>query len=837
MGLISHLTIHGKIIMQELHKELTDWDEEIPRHLEDRWKQWLQLMEGAEKLKIPRWIINKQTKQIELHTFVDASEDAYAAASYIRGIDDFGQTTCVRLIAGKARVAPIRKLSIPKLELQAALLGTRLMETILKELRIKPTKSLMWCDSQVVLSWINSDHRKYNTFVANRVGEILEITSMDQWRHVPTKMNPADAGTKLSPNISIWISGPEFLKQPEGQWPKTNLPHGTTEEIKNTVLVHYYEDAELDFIQENRYSNWEALLYHTCILKKFADWTRDRKGFVRNVSLKDRQVAESAIIRKAQWDIFTSEMEELSRYGVLNKPSKLTSLNPYLDEYGVMRANGRLDKANFLPIYTRRPIVLPPKHHVTRLIIKMYHEKYLHQADNTVVAAIHQKYFIQFGRAMLKRIKINCQKCKNIRAKPTPPQMANLPKGRLDIYAHPFTHTGVDYFGPFEVAVKRSIEKRWGVIFTCLSTRASHIELAEKLDTDAFLVCLRNFQHRRGKIKHLYSDNGTNFVGAEKEMHSLLKEINITMDKKEAAKLEIGWSFNPPSAPHFGGVWERLIRIIKNCIYEVLNTCGERRPQVETLRSALIQAEFMLNSRPLTDIAIDGIDDEVLTPFHFLIGRAGEYVPPFDPAQQELTTKQWKMVQHYSRHFWNKWKKEYIPTLLKRNKWTGKIVPIKVNDIVVIADDNIPHGKWLKGRVIETHVAADGQVRSVMIQTVKGIYKRPAVNVAILDVRRDEEEQNNETSTVIMNYHQEILPETNKRKFEKIRQFDPHAIEPIQAPGKILIDESDPSIMEKAAINFASWGKRQKIDIDAVKGMRDKAMKHKNGHLKKKSLV
>ncbi|XP_053697434.1 uncharacterized protein LOC128744438 [Sabethes cyaneus] len=767
LGLISNLIVHGKTLLQELHKFSKEWDTAVPDELCGQWLSFLDKLKQAENLSIPRCIL-VEYGPIQLHAFVDSSEKALAACVYARSESRYG--IHIQLITAKTRVAPIKPISIPRLELQAAVMGTRLIETVKRELRLQIQSITLWSDSQTVLAWIKNTNKRYTPYINVRVGEILDTTAKDQWRWVPSEENPADEATKENVGKSKWYTGPRFLKQASDTWPLSRARHLTCEE---EILFH----GECDIIDENDFSDWWRLLKRYRFILKFVNQTREKRS---NFTVADRRYIENILYRKAQWQAFPVEMEVLTNGNSVTRPSNLVKLNPFLDQFGVMRSNGRLARALGLPEQLRLPIILPQKHHVTRLIIRDAHERKWHQGNDTVIGALQQKYWILNVRAAVKNVKKCCQWRILAYAKPVNPMMAALPDCRTTPNVYPFTNTGVDYFGPFEVMVHRSMEKRWGVIFTCLSTRAVHIEMAEKLNTDSFLVYLTNFQSIRGRVNHLFSDNGTNFIGANNEMKKLIKNIDKRMDNGEAAKQEIQWTFNPPTASHFGGAWERLIRIIKGCLKVLFKSFPTKNPSPDTLRSALIQVSAILNKRPLTHIPIETIEDKVLTPFHFLILRSGEEVPPQEYNLTQYDREHWKQALKASTQFWNTWKTQYVATLCKRNKWTKLEDPLAVDDIVLITDDNAPPNTWLKGRIIEVYPGADKQVRSVKIQTAKGVLTRPSNKVAFLDVRNKAEDKNKAS---VMIHHQE--------------------------PGPL-----NPPV---ASTSFSNWGKRKQIDIETVK--------------------
>ncbi|XP_041632479.1 uncharacterized protein [Drosophila kikkawai] len=282
--------------------------------------------------------------------------------------------------------------------------------------------------------------------------------------------------------------------------------------------------------------------------------------------------------------------------------------------------------------------------------------------------------------------------------------MAAIPAARLASFERPFTYTGVDYFGPILVNVGRHKEKRWGVLFTCLTLRAVHIEVAYKLDVRSCIMCLRNFMTRRGTPKEIFSDNGTNFKATEKMVKEELKKIDfdeITI-KYEAIK----WHFNPPAAPHMGGAWERLVRSVKTVLKSI---CPTSNFNDETLRTALMEAENVINSRPLTFVSLDSGDDEALTPNHLLLGSTSGYKRMADDNTD--VRLRWQQTQLFADKFWSRWVKEFTPDLTRRSKWFTKRPPIAIGDIVIVVDDQLPRNMWPKGRITDVVTAKDGQVR------------------------------------------------------------------------------------------------------------------------------
>lgn len=296
----------------------------------------------------------------------------------------------------------------------------------------------------------------------------------------------------------------------------------------------------------------------------------------------------------------------------------------------------------------------------------------------------------------------------------------------------PFQNSSIHYFGPFEVLKNSSAEKKWLVIFTCMSTRAVHIELADELDVNSFLGCLHNFQTRRGKLTHLYSDDGTNFLESDSEMQTLVNRINKEMEQRIAASMNIQWTSNPPTGSNIEGVGEKLIRIIKTSLEHMQSAWNIEKPQEETFRLVLTRVEYIINSRPLTKIPIKDIYDEVRTPLHALKHHGIEYAL-LDKINSSDT--QYIFVTNALEFFWKHWSVQYLLTLVERKRNSNKVIPPKPNDIVIMADDFSP-GRWLKGCVREVHMeSGTAKTHSLLVENSEGIFLCFSDKVAVLKLK------------------------------------------------------------------------------------------------------
>ncbi|XP_059216470.1 uncharacterized protein LOC131994137 isoform X1 [Stomoxys calcitrans] len=601
-------------------------------------------------------------------------------------------------------------------------------------------------DSTTVLQWIRSDHRMYKQYVANRVAEILESSQVVQWRWCPGPNNPADEATRANltkeydPN-GRWKNGPNFLMKNEVEWPnetKTNSGADRSKvELRSKYRVLVARQVHSVIPDINRFSKysrlkrtmaWVLRYMHNlrCKLKRSAG----RSG---ELSVDEEEESEKYLCKQVQQEMFRDDLADLATRQRLSEKSELKSLNPFMDTDGLLRVSGRIDNATFLSLDARRPIILPKNHLFTSLLVESYHVRFCHINVATVMSEVRQRFWVPSLRQLLNKIKLRCPMCKVSRAKPTQPQMAPLPVDRITPYVRPFSYTGLDYFGPVNVTIRRRKEKRWVALFTCLTIRAVHLEISTDLSSDACLLCIRNFINRRGVPVMIRSDNGTNFVGIAKELQGTSNFLDINDSfRSSMTALGIKWVYNTPNNPSEGGVWERLVQSVKKALYAMLK---EHAPKLETLQALLIEAENMVNARPLTHIPVSPDDSEPLTPNHFILGCPNStHTPaPFEPRLMCLR-KQWRVLQNMKNGLWNQWVREYLPDLTRRTKWCLPSQPMKVGCLVFLCDGELSRSQWKRGRVIQLFHGKDGVARSAEVRTSAGVYRRPVSRLAVLDV-------------------------------------------------------------------------------------------------------
>ena len=324
-------------------------------------------------------------------------------------------------------------------------------------------------------------------------------------------------------------------------------------------------------------------------------------------------------------------------------------------------------------------------------------------------------YWVINGHSRINYYISSCVTCKRLRSDTVSQKMADLPKDRLE-ETNPFDYTGVDYFGPFVVKSRRSEVKRYGVIFTCLTSRAVHLEVADSLTTDSYINALRRFISYRGPIRVLRSDRGTNFVGAKGQLTEA-KDLDYAQVQRYLLNKGCDFKMNPPAASHFGGVWERMIRSARAILDTMLSQLGTQLDD-ECLRTLMAEVMAILNGRPL---AAEHINDHQapspLTPNHLLTMKSEVIVPPPGEFTRNdmYCVKRWRRVQYMVNQFWQRWRREYLATLQLRTKQQRPRRNLAKGDIVIIKDDSLPRNQWQLGRVEDTYNSSDDLVRSVKL--------------------------------------------------------------------------------------------------------------------------
>ena len=736
-GMVAPVLLPAKRALQKTWQLKLQWDDELPGNLLEGWKKWKEDLSLLNEVSVPRCYFYdscSSSAYFQLHHFSDASEFGYGTVSYLRKEAQDGTVECAFVMA-KSRTAPLQYVSTPRLELQAATVAVRMHCLILKEVDLMISSTFFWTDSKLPLQYINNESRRFKTYVANRVAEIRDASLPTQWRHCPGNLNPADDASRGLSVIKLlsggrWFKGPDFLRKPEEEWPSSEvdaLPEDDPE-LKNEKPIFALALSSALHKMLLKYSSWFMLQRRVTWLLKIKAYLRSRKNKLwisssdtRFLSKADLEEATTAIVKLVQKEVYAEEIKALESQDQIKTSSKIAKLYP-APIGGVLRVGGRITEAP-VSFGAKFPMIIPPKHHVTELLISAYHRKFAHAGQNHILAQLRERFWIPKGRPAIRKMVRSCLACKKQRAKRMEQVMAALPVFRTTAYEPCFTHTGVDYFGPLNAKRGRAVVKRWGVIFTCLNSRAVHLELASSLEADCFINVLRRFVNRRGSPKSIHSDNGTNFVGAEREIREAIQGWNQDLIRNDLLQKECQWMFQPPRASHASGVWERLIRSTRTALKAIL---GESLADEEVLTTVLTEVESILNSRPLCTVSDDPTDCEPLTPNHLLLQRPVQALPPGSFVKEDIhSRKKWRQTQILANHSWKRWLKEYVPALQERQKWLRPRRNAEIGDLVLIVEENLPRGQWHLGRIVKVIPGRDGLVRTVEVKTKSSTLVRP----------------------------------------------------------------------------------------------------------------
>lgn len=761
LGLLAPAIIIAKMLLQKLWLLKIDWDESVPNDVTRTWLTFIDALQCLCELRIPRFVRSVYTERTELHIFTDASQEAYSACAYVRTSN--GSNVVVKLLCAKTKVAPLKVISIPKLELCGALIGAKLYEKITESLSLQFDKIIFWTDSTIVLGWLKMSPHLLKTFVQNRVTEINELTGSTQWLHVNGQENPADLVSRglnlnLLKDLKLWWNGPEFLSNQD--YMDSNMSDFTRKIINNTDLpeinlkkVTFVASTVLDLIDFDRFSSIPKLIRSVAYVLRFINNTRlqaserrDRK--TGSLSVDELERSQRVVSKFAQMQSFPYIYKCLLNKVPLEQcnnnkkeTNRVLGLNVFLDEYGLIRIGGRLGNSLSFDFNKKHPILLCCHHRYTVLLFRYEHKRLMHGGPLLLVSHMRESWWPLKARDLARKIVRECVVCTRMKGKTLTPIMGSLPSARVDP-GYPFIRCGVDYAGPVMTLNRKGrgakLIKGYICLFICFVTRAIHLELVGSLSTNDYIMAFKRFISRRGKPAEMFSDNGKNFVGAEKELNLIL---NDNHEQISDFSTQNGIKFHriPIYASNFGGLWESGV---KSCKFHLKRVVGNANLNFEGFSTVLTQIEAVLNSRPISPLSSDPNDLLPLTPAHFLIGR-----PLTSTASADITDERTSSLTRYHRveqlrqHFWKRWATDYISELQLRTKWKKHAEDIELNRLVLIKEDNLPPLKWRLGRVVRLYTGRDGVSRVADIRTAAGVIQRACCKICPLPVDSMEAEK------------------------------------------------------------------------------------------------
>ena len=742
LGLLTPIIIRIRLFIQILWREEFPWDKSF-KDREDLVKQWLILVQEAQIATTSTH--SRQaiwTQESEIHIFSDASKDAYGTVVHTRTPPSAEcPTGNVHFVCAKGKVADLEaKQSIPRMELLGTVLAAHKVPYMIKAWELqREVNFFIWSDAKAVLGWLGQYNIK-ETYVNNRVNQVRDLCKPVQdnihLRYVPTKDNPADIITRQQDaksfvNNSTWWKGPSWLLD-ETNWPTTERDYNLYPvELDNTTPMHATapindvgKTSLLRFFSNGTFS--EGLIRMSRVLRFVSNNKMKRSNTIKPFNTKEfskeeLDQAKTKAIQVMQKDMFNKELQLLTKkLPITTGPYRKWGL--HLDTNGIIRCRDRT-----LRLTTHGsgidPILVHGKH---PFVLSFILYKHIHSNCSSKQYTLHVVRREVHGPCLtvaINKLVRDCNICRILRAAPyayPPPPI--LPMTRLAA-ERPFAVCGVDYSGPHFVKEGRARRKIWIALFTCMVSRAIHIETVPDLTADTFVKALQAMSWDKGTPKALMSDNATCFTKADK----MLKELHGEREVQEDLSIKgITWLFIPARAPWFGAIYERLIGVLKK---ELVKLVGHALLTQHELQMCLAQIQGVINNRPLVQVGTD----QVISPMNILTGRSDnnddilnvldtkEILQNAVEVRADIPALYQQTSQRLSR-FWLLFQQQYLNSIRftgNISQKTGKSLSPKVGDLVIVHSHD-PRLKWRKAIILENIPSEDGEIRKCRIKTSTG---------------------------------------------------------------------------------------------------------------------
>lgn len=762
LGWMAPVVLKARLFVRKVWRLNYTWERPLTDELASEWDEIRGYLNRVATVALNRtYGFNglDNAEQIEIHTFCDASAEAYGVVVYLRVLENGRWWT--GLVAAKTRLSPNTKLTIPRLELLAAVTAGRYMHYVEEALQLKKeVTKYLWGDSRCVIAWYSSN-KILPAFVEKAVKTIKSV-GVREFRYVPSAENSADVvsrGATVDELLRMdWWHGPRWLSQQEN-WPVSN------ESCEQKVFMDQFEA-----IREEEVTNERLLLFRSLLqVKKEVDVSKN-EGAPFELNPSDFS-SVGALMRRTAYCLRTAgrflrgrgsipareplnyarartlwfrwDQQRFYEPATRNKAnvSYLKNLKVSEDEKGVMRCHTRLQWSR-VPRNEIEPILLVKKSPLTRLLILSVHSANAHVGTSHTLAALRRQYWLPHGRReVFQTLKSFCHTCRRYEAQPfQAPEMAPLPAFRISRTETPFTNVGVDVFGPFKVRIGAErdapVKKRWVILFTCLVVRAVHLEILEEMKAPDFLDSFRRFIGRRGVPKVVVCDNAPQFYVVEGIFQSVWHRFaEADVNERYYAQHEIEWRFIPAHSPWMGGAYERLIKEIKKAFERTYGglALSERKFEI-----ALIEIEGILNSRPITYVDRES-ETELISPNDFLQTRYPAVPIDFSraPSGADLTAS-WRASEEYLEQFWKIWAEQYLREIRERRETmpnpriSEERAPM-VGELVLMVDPTMRRSSW-RAAVVERLInSEDGKVRSVQLRSANRVRMiRPVSKLAPL---------------------------------------------------------------------------------------------------------